>query len=186
MRFTALLKFTAAAAAVGLTALPFALCLVFRGIEAWKLWQEMSRFTVVGIIAWLWAAVFLAGAVVTIFHLGTRRDLRRWEFLIDAANTVTSALVALECADQHVNVLHALPYGWQAGFLFVVFLIPQLTVTLAVRQARDVARRLRRRSTPPPADAVLFIQIRAPRPSMPGPSTCQVPTTEQTEEDVHH
>lgn len=147
MRFTAPWRFLAALAAVTLTALPIALCLALRGAEAWKLWHEMSRLGVlVGIVAWVWTAVFLGAAIVTIFHMGTRRTLRRWEILIDAANTVTSALLALECADQHIAVLHGFSYEWQIALLFLVFLIPQLTVTFAAREARDIARRLRPRA----------------------------------------
>src|SRR5262245_42750813 len=97
MRFSPLWRFMATAA-VALPALPVSLCLVFRGAEAWKLWHEMSRLGVlVGVVAWVWTAAFLGAAIVTLFHIGSRRNLQQWELLIDAANTVTSVLLALEC-----------------------------------------------------------------------------------------
>ena len=169
MRSTAFWRFLAAVAAVALTALPIALCLALRGAEAWKLWHEMSRLGVlVGIVAWVWTAVFLGAATVTIFRIGSRCTLRRWEMLIDAANAVTSALLALECADQHITLLHAFSYEWQVALLFFVFVIPQLTVTFAAREARDIARRLRPRDRacePATVAQALFIfQLPAPPP----------------------
>lgn len=94
----------------------------------------------------LWTAAFLGAALVTLFKLGSPRNLCKWERLMDAANVATTALLALECADEQIEFLHVLSYGWRVALLFVICLIPQLTVTLAAREAREVARRLQRLS----------------------------------------
>jgi len=143
MRFTSFWKSIVAAAAVVLPALPFALCLGFRLVEAWKIWDEMNRLTLAGVLAWLWAVAFLGASIVTIFRLGSRRSLGRWELLIDAANTIMTALLAIESADRHPAVLHAFGYGWQVAILFLIFLVPQFTVTFLAREVRSIARRLR-------------------------------------------
>src|SRR5580692_7976971 len=91
-------RWVAATIALVLPQLPVILCIALRGAEAWKLCFEMGRLTTVGIMVWMWTAAFAAAAVVTIFHLDDIRNLRRWEFIIEAANTVTSVFLAWDCS----------------------------------------------------------------------------------------
>ena len=131
---------------------------------------------------------FVAAALVTIFRLGTRRNLVRWEFLIDAANTAMTALLALECADQHPAVLHALGYGCQVVVLFVILLIPQFTVTFLARQVCDIALRLRTSLQCKPEEsgdhAVLVMRLPTPRtrtsPSQSATQACDADIPKQT------
>ncbi len=110
MRVSFRFKFLAVCGAV-LPAVPVGTCLVFRGVEAWKLWHEMSRFTTLGVIAWLWAFAYILASVVTIFGLDDQRELRWWELLIDAGNGVSSVVLAIKCASQQFDDSHPIPYG---------------------------------------------------------------------------
>jgi len=143
-------RWVAATIALILPQFPVVLCLALRGAEAWKLFYEMGRLTTVGIMVWMWTAAFTAAAVVTIFHLDDIRNLRRWEFTVEAANTVTSLFLAWDCSAEATGTLHALPLAYRFGAFAVVFLMIQFTVTFIARRARAIARRLGRNTPPQP------------------------------------
>jgi len=123
--------------------MPGVTCLALRCVEAWKLWDEMSRGTALGVLAWTWAVVFVAAALVTTFHLDDRRSLRCWEFLIDASNVVISIMIALDCAERPTGLFRTYSYGRRFLLLLVICLIPQFIITFAARRARHVAGRVR-------------------------------------------
>lgn len=139
-----------------LPAIPVCTSLMFRGVEAWKLWREMSQLTALGVIAWLWTVVYVMASLVTIFGLDAERELRRWEFLIDAGNAVSSVVLAIKCASQPFDPAHPIPYAAQFSLWLAMCLIPQAFVTYAARRARHVARRLQR-------------QLKADRSKVPAP-----------------
>jgi hypothetical protein len=127
-----------------LPAAPIVTCLVLRGVEAWKLWDEMHEFTFLGAIAWLWVVVYLLASIVTVFGIDDERELKWWEFLIDAGNGVTSIILAVKCASHQIDAAHPMPYLLRFALWLAVCLIPQLMVTHAARRARTVAHHLHR------------------------------------------
>jgi hypothetical protein len=141
MRVTFRYKLLVVCGAV-LPSVPIAACLAFRGVEAWRLWLEMKEFTALGAIAWLWVAAYVLASVVTVLGVDDERELKWWEFLIDAGNCVTSIILAIKCANQQFDDAHPLPYGVRFLLWLAVCLIPQLMVTHAARRARAVARHL--------------------------------------------
>jgi hypothetical protein len=134
-------QFVALCATV-LPAIPVVMCLVMRGVEAWKLWYDMRDFTFLGAIAWVWVASYLLASVVTILHIDDAHALKWWEFFIDAGNIVASIILAIKCASHQVDDGHPVPYLFRFFLWFSVCVIPQLMVTHAARRARAVARRL--------------------------------------------
>jgi hypothetical protein len=161
-------RFAAATVALILPQTPVFLCLALRGAEAWKLLYEMGRLTTVAIVGWTWAAAFLAAAIVTIYHLDDNKNLRRWEVLIEIANTVTSGFLAWDCAVEATGTLRSLPTVYRFAALMCVLIVIQITVTFAARRARAVAHYLKRNAPPlaPPA---------SPPPNPLGPAGTAVP-----------
>lgn len=127
-----------------LPAVPVAMCLVLRGVEAWKLWHEMRDFTFLGALAWIWVAAYVLASVVTIFGIDEERELRWWELLIDAGNGVSSIVLAIKCAGHQIDDGHPLPYAARFVLWLAVCILPQLMVTHAARRARAVAHHLHR------------------------------------------
>jgi hypothetical protein len=180
MRLLSLRKILSAAAGLVLPALPVISCLAFRGLEAWKLWHEMSRFTALGMIAWMWTLAFLAATLITVGGFDTRQNCRRWERLIDAANTVTSVVLAIDAAKEDVDITDTMPYLVRVLLLFAVCLIAQLTVTFLARRARSVARRMRVQMEKQKAAAAVPTtdMSAAPTPGTTQPSALDTNTTE--------
>jgi hypothetical protein len=143
MRVSLRYEFLAICGAV-LPVIPVSTCLMFRGVEAWKLGREMSQFTTLGVTAWLWAVSYILASVVTIFRLDDDRELKWWELLIDAGNFVSSIVFAIKCATQQIDDTNPIPYSLRFLLWLAICLIPQLLVTHGARRARNVAGHLQR------------------------------------------
>jgi hypothetical protein len=151
---TTIFKLIAATIGAILPICPIAVCLVLRGAEGWKLWHEMSSFSALGLLAWLWTFAYLTACLVTIFGLDEERKLGWWEFLIDAGNIVTSCILAMRCAKQQFDAEYQLSYPIRFALWLSICLIAQFTVTFAARRARNVSQRLYRQLNPKPAKVV--------------------------------
>jgi hypothetical protein len=151
---TSIFKFLAATIGVVLPACPVVVCLVLRGAEGWKLWNEMNHFSALGLLAWLWTLAYLSACAVTIFAIDDERNLRWWEFLINAGNLVTSCILAMKCAKQPFDGDDQMPYAFRFVLWLGICLIAQLTVAFVARRARRISQRLYRKLNSKPLKAV--------------------------------
>jgi hypothetical protein len=142
MQWRSCSKLVAAGVAVTVPPMLFAVCLVFSGVEAWKLWREISLFAPLGVIVWLWLLAYVVAVIVTIGRLDDEPHLPYWELVIDASNTVTSVILAFACADELGGRMGDVPFLARAGSLLVLCLIAQFIVAFAARRGRQIAGRL--------------------------------------------
>jgi hypothetical protein len=121
---------------------PLLLCLWMRGAEGTSLWHHLSQVPPLALIATAWEISYLFACVVAIYRLDDERNLRKWEFYVDAGNSVMSLIIALECTRLQSLLTNQFPAYARFVFWFSVCLIGQFTVTFVARRARDVAKRI--------------------------------------------
>jgi len=145
MRFLPLLKLWAAATAGWM--LPQVLvvfCLAVTTAEAWKLWHE---FTWLGMVGGLWVLAYCYAALMTILNVGSRREVKLWEWLMEAANLLLVVVLASKCPGQYaLKFEESVPGNLRIPFCIAAFSLAQLTVTLVARSARKVFQRMQRQS----------------------------------------